>query len=259
MHLSGLEYCLWIGVVVGQMALLVTLLVHRQYRAFPVFVAFIGFVTLTEPLFYFFLNHTSPATYFKFYFAMKIPEALLEFAVLIEIAANVVRPVKRSLPAGILWLLTALILVGAGVGLTLAALSHPHSGNVLAKAFLQAGFAIALLRLTIFAAIVAFSQMLGIGWKNYVLQLASGLAFYSAVSLAVTLILNRVGATSDYRALNEIVTASYVSTLAYWIWSFSRQEVTRREFSPQMERFLVSISGSAKAARLAMKAPGGKL
>ena len=39
----------------------------------------------------------------------------------------------------------------------------------------------------IFAATAGFAQMLGVGWKDRVLQLATALSFYSAVDLIVSL------------------------------------------------------------------------
>ena len=46
---------------------------------------------------------------------------------------------------------------------------------------------VGLLRMLIFAATAGFAQVLGIGWKNKVLQLATALSFYSAVDLIVSL------------------------------------------------------------------------
>jgi len=112
------------------------------------------------------------------------------------------------------------------------------------------------LRIACFAVIAVFAQMLGIGWKNHVLQLATGLAFYGAVDLAVQLAHATIASggsvslyRTEYRWLDELRVVSYLSTLAFWCWSFARQEAPRKEFSPQMARFLVSIAGEAKRDR----------
>ena len=47
---------------------------------------------------------------------------------------------------------------------------------------------VGLLRMLIFAVTAGFAQLLGIGWKNKVLQLATALSFYSAVDLIVSLV-----------------------------------------------------------------------
>jgi hypothetical protein len=36
------------------------------------------------------------------------------------------------------------------------------------------------------------------------------------------------------------------------VWVFTTKEVRRREFSPQMEQFLVTLAGRAKLARTAL-------
>jgi hypothetical protein len=36
------------------------------------------------------------------------------------------------------------------------------------------------------------------------------------------------------------------------VWAFTTKEVRRREFSPQMEQFLVTLAGRAKLARTAL-------
>ena len=54
-----------------------------------------------------------------------------------------------------------------------------------------------LLRMMIFVATAAFAQLLGIGWKNKVLQLATALSFYSAVDLIVSLVERYSGGSND--------------------------------------------------------------
>ena len=54
--------------------------------------------------------------------------------------------------------------------------------------FVHLSFAVAILRLAIFAGIAGFSQFLGIGWKNHVLQIATGYLGYSIAVLAVELL-----------------------------------------------------------------------
>ena len=49
----------------------------------------------------------------------------------------------------------------------------------------------------IFAATAGFAQLLGIGWKNKVLQLATALSFYSAVDLIVSLVQRYAGGSNN--------------------------------------------------------------
>jgi hypothetical protein len=40
--------------------------------------------------------------------------------------------------------------------------------------------------------------------------------------------------------------------MAYWVFSFAQQEAERREFTPQMQSFLMAVAGSARATRLTL-------
>ena len=105
---------------------------------------------------------------------------------------------------------------------------------------------VGLLRMLIFAATAGFAQVLGIGWKNKVLQLATALSFYSAVDLILSL-LQRHANGSD--ALEPFRSVAYLLEIGFLVWAFTTKEVRRREFSPQMAQFLVTLAGRAKLAR----------
>jgi hypothetical protein len=40
--------------------------------------------------------------------------------------------------------------------------------------------------------------------------------------------------------------------LIYWVYCFSRQEAERREFTPQMQNFLLALAGTARSTRIAL-------
>jgi len=88
--------------------------------------------------------------------------------------------------------------------------------------------------------------LLGIGWRNKVLQLATGLSFYSAVDLIVSLVGRYNG---DTAALESTRVVAVTLEMGFFVWVFTTKEVRRREFSPQMEQFLVTLAGRAKLAR----------
>ena len=65
---------------------------------------------------------------------------------------------------------------------------HVHdTGNKIDDFKRPLDLTVGLLRMLIFAATAGFAQVLGIGWKNKVLQFATALSFYSAVDLIVSL------------------------------------------------------------------------
>jgi hypothetical protein len=256
MQALSLDSALWLAGILGEVLLLAILLMRRAYRTFPVFVVWVSVTILLEPVFYWLANHLTHETYLKAFFALSFPQFLLELGVLVEIAVNVLRPVNKALPRGILIFLAVAVVVVGIVGffftahLNAATLAHPRPYFVMSTTM-------AILRLVTFLLIAALSQVLGIGWKNHVLQLASGLAFYAAVTLIVELAHSNLRAGPDYAhqfyALDHFRVIGYLCALSYWCYSFARKEAPRKEFSPQMAQFLVSIGGSAKRHSVAAR------
>ena len=249
MTVSGFDTFLWVAGIIGETTLLCVLLARRRYLQFPIFLSWAAYNALSEPLIYFLIHHVSAATYYKAYFALALVQNLIELGVLVEIAANVLRPVRRSVPSGTL-LFLFIIMVGLGIGgfllaahLNAATLTHP-------RAFIVVNTTLAILRLLTFILIAAFSQVLGLGWKNHVLQLASGLAFYAAVTLIVELVHSHLRAGPDYSRQyyewEHLRMLGYLCALYYWCLCFARQEAPRKEFNSKMSDFLVSMSGMAK-------------
>src|SRR5882672_7795449 len=101
MGVSGLDAALWISGMIGESLLFGILCWRRQYRVLPVFVALSAWLAVTGPiLLLVVLTHHSVSSllYLRVYYACSAGEYLLELGVLVEIAANVIRPVRKSLP-----------------------------------------------------------------------------------------------------------------------------------------------------------------
>jgi hypothetical protein len=232
--------------LVSEISLLAVLFVRRQFRLFPVFTLSIAFNLFNNiasaGLIAYFPSFASIAP-----FALLPVEYLLDLAVLLEIAWNVLRPVHTSLPKGSIRALIVAVALAFGIGLLLA---H-HFGNSGKYEQLKAPFdlTVGMLRMLIFAATAGFAQLLGIGWRNKVLQLATGLSFYSAVDLIVSLAVHYYGDASGLEAVRVAATAF---EFTFFVWVFTTKDVARKEFSPQMEQFLGTLAGRARLARTAL-------
>jgi hypothetical protein len=265
MDLSNIDNLLLLASLAGQAVLLLVLFKKKLYREFPIFAAYVAYVLVTDPMLLLWMGllHISSAAmasspvYFRASFAFNVPEYMLGLGVLFEIGRNVLQPVRRSLPSGSLAIFGALIFVGGCITYLLAA--HSSTGALLTRmggVYVTVTLTNAILRIACFLVIAIFAQMLGIGWKNHVVQLATGLAFYGAVDLIVRMAHARLSSGANagiyyaqFRLLDELRVISYLSTLTFWCWSFTRQEAKRKEFSPQMASFLVSIAGVVKRDR----------
>jgi hypothetical protein len=232
---------------VAQIGLLAILLVRRHYKTFPIFTLYLS-INLLCDLGTIAVGLHRPHAASTLYLASLPLQYLLELGVLLEIAWNVLRPVLTSLPKGTIRVFAGLIALAVLSG-TLLAWHFQDTGNKIYDIKGPLDLTVGLLRMLIFAAIAGFAQVLGIGWKNKVLQLATALSFYSAVDLIVSLSERHAG---GFHALEPLRSVAYLLEVGFLVWAFTTKEVRRREFSPQMAQFLVTLAGRAKLARTAL-------
>ena len=234
---------------VAEVTLLVILIVRRQYRTFPIFTSYIAFNVLTDIGVGLLVAKSSQSFARSVAIVLLPPQYFLEAMVLFEIAWHVLRPVQVSLPHRTLQIF-ALSLVLTILGGTLLAW-HVQSNGTLIYSEIKAplNLTVSLLRMLIFAVTAGFAQLLGIGWKNKVLQLATALSFYSAVDLIANLVQSHIGPTNT---VDHIKAVNFLFEMCFLVWAFTTKDVRRREFSPQMEQFLVTLAGRAKLARSAV-------
>jgi hypothetical protein len=77
------------------------------------------------------------------------------------------------------------------------------------------------------------------------------------VSLAVWIHHTGQATGPQYHLLDQILAASYICSLGYWVFSFAQKEAERREFTPQMQNFLLAVAGTARTTRVALTDSGG--
>jgi hypothetical protein len=235
--------------IMAEFALLGVLVVRRQYRAFPIFTAYFAFNVFSDlliiPL------SARPHSHAADWVALFLlpPEYLLELGVLLEIALRVLQPVRASLPQKAIKLFSGMVVIALLAGVALAWHVNPHGGGIYEKLKFPLDLTVGFLRMLLFAVTAAFAQMLGIGWKNKVLQLATGLSLYSALDLIASLMQSNFGSslTADH-----LKVGAYLLELGFFLWAFTTKEAERREFSPQMREFLISISHRARDTRAAV-------
>jgi hypothetical protein len=262
-----MPFTLWENVVlitaVALEATLLTVLLRRGLgRIYPSFFLYLCLNLLEDPS-GLAIRVFSSHLYDQFYFVATVLDYVLQLLVLWEIARNVFRPPQKLIgaplrkPAFLLICIAAICIVFVVGGPHLSpALSRSVSSGTLEPLIVRISLVLAVLKIFLFVALAGFAQFLGIGWRSHVLQLATGFAFYGAISLSVQLSSSHVPAGPLYlkrlMVLNSIQGAAYLLTLLFWIWAFSRNDAPRKDFTPQMQEVLVTIAQSAKRTRLAV-------
>jgi len=256
MSAPGLDNALWMLSDAGEILLLAVLLRQRLHKMFPVFTVYILWQFVSDALFIFAIRlyHISGQSYSSLYYSFLAIAYVLEIGVLLEIAANVLSPARESLRKKILYFfLGAIVVVGFSAFLMASRADLTfHQG----RTFVVMDTTAAILRLTTFLLLAGFAQVLGLSWKNHVLQLASGLALYSVILLVAQIAQSQLRPGPDFLAQyhfwGEIEATGYFCTLSFWCYAFLKKEAPRKEFSPQMTKILVSISGTAQRQRAAL-------
>lgn len=247
----SLDTTLWCAGFVT-LAAVVGLLIYRcVWRTLPFFFLY-SVWTLFGSAGSYSIRHFIPSAYFTTYLIEAGVDFVLQFCVLVELAWSVFRPLRASLPRATVFVLGVLVAAcGAAIWpfTDSTAFAHfPPQWHLLVR--LQQ--AVSILRVVFFLVLAGFSQLLSIGWRDRELQVATGLGFYSVVSLISTMLHTHQAPGVQYRRLDQLVVASYVCSLLYWVYSFAQKEAQRREFSPQMQSLLLAVAGAARTSRIAL-------
>ena len=193
----------------------------------------------------------------RIFLGSTIIDSIFMFCVLIEISMSVLKPVRALLSK---W---AIVGVGAFIavvgGLIWFLVKFPGfdklQGDFQTIAHIQ--LTVSAMRLLFFLLLAAFGQMLSIGWRDRELQIATGFGFYALASIAVGILHWNLGAGNpgldqQYHLLDQMASACWSGSLIYWVFCFAQEVPERRQFTPQMQSFLVALAGDARSTRMAM-------
>jgi hypothetical protein len=237
---------------VAEITVLAFLLHRKVWRILPLFCIYIAWSLATDISNAVILSRF-PGTFNYAYFTEMGLDTALQLGVLVELAWSVLRPSRASLPRGALWVLILLVVLAGLAIWPLAGMTVPPNLSAHAQIFVHFQETIAILRVVCFLVMAGFSQILAIGWKDRELQVATGLGFFSIISLLVSVLhSHQLAQDPSYTWLDRAVAVSYFGTLSYWVFSFATKEQERKEFSPQMQQLLVLMGGGARASRIAL-------
>lgn len=256
-----LETLLFVVGLLAEASALALLLYRKVYKTLPLFSCYLAWGLINDAGVYL-LNRRFPASGIhglQIYFVSTIIDSAFMFCVLIELSMSVLRPVRGLLSR---W---AIVGIALALGLSCAIIwpfaKSPgleltaHQWQVIVH--LQLTFSV--MRILYFLVLAAGSQFLSIGWKDRELQVATGFGFYAIASLSVALLHMNQGLNHNpaldrqFHILDLMVAASYVVSMLYWSVSFLQKVPERREFTPQMQSFLLAVAGNARSVRVSMR------
>jgi hypothetical protein len=250
----SLDNALWFAYIVAEAVLIGLLCYKRFWRTFPVFFTYCVWDISSNITVYVISRSYSPQStvYATTYFIQTVIDSLLQFGVLVELTWSLLRPLRASLSRLALVPIGVFILVAGAIIWPFASLPGIVPPEKIVHILMQLQQTVTILRIAFFLVLALCSQWLSVSWRDRELQVATGLGFYSIVSLGVAVLNTHQTTQFQYRHLNEIVIGSYIFSLLYWLYSFAHQEVARREFTPQMEKLLLAVAGAARTTRTAL-------
>lgn len=237
-------------------AVLVGLLFFRRiYKTLPLFSFYMVWSFINDFGGYLLIRQ-NPGAGLHIYLVSSIIDSIFMFCVLIEVSMSVLKPVRAWLPG---WAFLAIgFLIALGGGILWRLVNFPGFPGVY-QTIGHLQLTISAVRILFFLVLAGFSQLLSIGWRDRELQIATGFGFYAIASLSVALLqlhMNQGAGTPElkqmYNLLEAIVGASYDFSLIYWAICFVQKVPERRQFTPQMQNFLLAVAGNARATRMAM-------
>ena len=219
MNFANLLVIIGIG---AQIAVLVALLSRRVHRSLPIFFSYIVWGIAGDSVVLIFRTVAHSDSLYPFEIETYV-DSLFQYLVLAELTWSIIRPIKplrsRGFIASVLIIIAAAALLAWPLSEIKESIAYPRH---LLWAF-HAQRAFAVLRILFFLFLAGFSQLLRIGWRDRELQVATGLGFYSMVSLAGTLIHSHQSYGWHYYYVDVAIACSYVLSLIYWIFSFSQK------------------------------------
>jgi len=238
-------------------ALVIGLLILRKiYKKLPLFFSYtiwVLFISAASTV----IPGRYPSSYQQIFVVASIIDAAFMFCVLVELSMAVLSPLRSALPR---WTVFAVaVLIAAAFGIIWPFAKPPGFGSLQPLSQIQVHLetTTAVLRILFFLALAGCSQWLSLGWRDRELQIGTGLGFYSFVTLSVSLLHMNLGTgTRDvlqtYHMLDQVAVGGYILSLLYWVVSFAQRVPERREFTPQMEGFLLALAGNARSASVSL-------
>ena len=245
------ESSLVIAGIASEATVLSLMIWRGVYKSYPVFTAYIVWAIVSDSS-YIVAPHLYQGRMNSYIVEIGI-DSLLQFMVMVELMISTLKTLRNSLPKWALGLIPfLLVLVGASLW-PIAGFAVQSNIDASSHILVILQQTVSLLRVVLLLVLVAFSQFLSIGWRDRELQIASGLGFYSILSLVVWVLHTHQAVGPQYHWLDLVTSFGYLGTLAYWMVAFAQKEPETRKISPQMVRFLVSMGGAVQADRMALE------
>lgn len=240
MNFTLLDQILWAAGFIESAVLLLVLLVHKRWKSFPFFSAWIAFNTVRTVLLFFVYRHGSDHTYALVYWSASYFDLALQLGLVYEITRNVLKPAEQWVHDARKMFLS-LAIVGTAIAVIIAYFIKPTSTSQVAFWIEKGNLFSSMLIVELVVSMMFASSHLGLVRNSHIMQIGEGLAIWAAVALLSEAAYSHFGPNWHGAVLDKIRILTYQCATIYWIISLWRPEPERRTLSPDMQAYLDNL------------------
>ncbi|MFT4112315.1 hypothetical protein [Silvibacterium sp.] len=215
-----MDLLFWAAGFAGHTLLFAVLFIRRRARHFPLFTAFVGSALIRTIALFEIQRHGTKADYFYSYWSLAVVDAVLQAAVVFEIAYHVFRPggrwatdVRRDLTY---WVAASIL--SAGV---LTLLAAPSTSLAIQRVMIEGNFFTSVLMSELLAGMIFLSLKTGLPLRTHAARISEGFGLYSFVEVIIETAHTYFGLSHGdhaYVVLSHIRMAAYLVCLTFWIF-----------------------------------------
>jgi hypothetical protein len=241
MRLPLFDATLWAAGPFVNAVLLTVLFVRRRLSHFRALALWSFFSILSSAALFLVYHFASHHAYALVYWLAEAVDALLQLAVISEVAHIVFRPtgVGNKRKRLVLFASATVIVI---VSFFMAISVHPSTPTRTGLYEIRGQLFTSLLVCIVFTIVLFASQKLGLYWRSHVMSVGYGLTVWAIVCLALDLLHGYLGRTNHFLMLEHIRMATYLGIFVYWIVALWRNEPERESPTAEMRNAILHIT-----------------
>ena len=240
MRLPLLDITLWAAGPLLNAALFCVICLRRRLRTFPVLATWCVFTIASAIALYFIYRQAPYRVYAIAYWTVDGLDALLQIAVIGEVARIVFRP--RGSMAGNGALFARLTAVGALMAFAVVYWIHPTSATQAGVWEIRGDLFTSLIVSGTFTLVLLLSQRQGLHWRSHVMSIGYGLMVWAVFGLILGLLHGYWGRYSHYLDVEHVRMGVYLCILCYWIFALWQNEPEREQPSQEMQDAILHVT-----------------
>jgi hypothetical protein len=219
--LDTIDSALLLACILMEAVLLFFLVRGRIYQTLPVFTCYMGWnvcIDISTGI----VMSLWPDRFLGYYLMQLTIDTIFQFRILAELARSVRRYNRVTSKRRII--LVLLFLLAAALIWQMAVWTAPANCTIMGKILVHMLQTAAILRAAFVLALVCWSTLQGMHWPDRELRVITGFGLFALVDLGVAIVHTHQAVGPMYDLLDQVVPASYMCSLLYWIYSFAPSE-----------------------------------